>query len=175
MSASSRRFGPKRTLVTYSKGWFSRSHGLHSPITFVSHSTASGGNTVGPRGLLTATPGSVLTETFRFSGGATHRPLHVVLKQKTFPMGSKLGRRACYSHYPVLVIISRSDPYTRLARHRASQTTLCFSSHLLKKFRTDFNQGFDVNIARIIRIPIVQTRLPAILSRRKKVDDSIGQ
>ena len=90
-------------------------------------------------------------------------------------MGSKLGRRACYSHYPVLVIISRRDPYTRLPRHRASQTTLCFSSHLVKKFGTDFNQGFDVNIARIIRIPIVQTRLPAILSRRKKVDDSIGQ
>ena len=128
---------------------------------------------MGPRGLLTATPGSVLTETFRFSGGATHRPLHVVLKQKTFPMGSKLGRRACYSHYyPMLVTISRRDPYTR---HRASQTTLCFSSHLMKKFGTDFNQGFDVNIARIIRIPIVQTRLPAILSRRKKVDDSIGQ
>ena len=129
MSASSRRFGPKRTLVTYSKGWFSRSHGLHSPTTFVSHSTASGGNTVGPRGLLTATPGSVLTETFRFSGGATHRPLHVVLKQKTFPMSSKSRRRACYSHYPVLVIISRSDPYTRLAHHRVSQT-LCFSSSL---------------------------------------------
>ena len=50
-----------------------------------------------------------------------------------------------------------------------------FFSHLVKKFGTDFNQGFHVNIARIIRIPIVQTRLPAILSRRKKVDDSIGQ
>lgn len=45
----------------------------------------------------------------------------------------------------------------------------------MKKFGTDFNQGFDVDIARIVWIPIIQTRLSAILSRRKKVDDCIGQ
>lgn len=177
MSEDSRRtaLGQKHTLVTYSKGWFSMSHGLHSPTTFVSHSTASGGTAAGPRDFLIATPGSVLTATFRFSKGATHRPSHVALKQYTFPMGSKLGRRACYSCNPVSVIIRRRDSCSRLARRRASQTTVCFSSHLVKKFGTDFNQGFDVDIARIVWIPIIQTRLSAILSRRKKVDDCIGQ
>jgi hypothetical protein len=151
MSEDSRRIalGQKHTLVTYSKGWFSMSHGLHSPTTFVSHSTASGGTAAGPRDFLLATLGSVLTATFRFSEGATHRPSHVALKQYTFPMGSKLGRRAYYSCNPVSVIIRRRDSCSRLAHRFASHTTICFffapcekvwdrfQSRFRRRYRTD--------------------------------------